>query len=120
RLSRPEMIVAVESRDVAWPCAAATFAALFRGKRLFQYGDVFTTDRALAPDTQMDGFLVFAQSILSDECLSVQLNDYKVHFSQFYPVHRRELAVYEGIGLETFWKHPDFDMYNVSREPIEA
>jgi hypothetical protein len=118
--SRPEMIVAVESLDLAWPCAAATFAALFRGKKTFQYGDVFTTDYPLAPDTKMDGFLVFAQSILDDEFVSVQLNDYKVHFSQFYPIHRKELPVYEKIGLEAFWKHKGFDMYDVARTPINA
>jgi hypothetical protein len=120
KFSRPEMIVAVESLDLAWPCAAATFAALFRGKKIFQYGDVFTTDCVLAPDTKMDGFLVFAQSILSDEYVSVQLNDYKVHFSQFYPIYRKELSLYEEIGLEDFWKHKGFDMYDVSRKPIEA
>src|SRR5262249_45117032 len=102
KLARPEMIVAVQSLDAAWPYAAATFAALFRGKKRFRYGDVFTTDGPLAPDTKMDGFLVFAQSILSNEHVSVQLNDYKVHFLQFYPIHRRELAVYEKIGLEAF------------------
>lgn len=116
--SRPEMIVSVESLDLDWPLAAATFAAMFRGEKKFQYGDVFTTDYPLAPDTEMDGFLVFAQSILDDEYVSVQLNDYKVHFSQFYPIHLKELAVYEKIGLEAFWKHKDFDMYNVKRKPI--
>src|SRR5262245_6853238 len=49
--SRPEMIVAVKSFELDWPLAAATFAALFRGKRTFSYGDVFTTDSPLAPDT---------------------------------------------------------------------
>ena len=120
KFSRPEMIVAVESLDMAWPCAAATFAALFRGKKTFQYGDLFTIDSPLAPDTKMDGFLVFAQSILDDEFASVQLNDYKVHFSQFYPIYRKELPVYETIGLDAFWKHEGFDMYDVTRKPIEA
>jgi hypothetical protein len=120
KLSRPEMIVAVESLDLDWPLAAATFAALFRGKKAFQYGDVFTTDDPLASDTNMDGFLVFAQSILEDEFVSVQLNDYKIHFSQFYPIYRKELAVYEKIGLEAFWNHKGFDMYDVTRKPIHG
>jgi hypothetical protein len=120
RLSRPEMIVAVQSLDLGWPCAAGVFAADFRGKKPFCYGDVFTTDCPLAADTQMDGFLVFAQSILSEECVAVQLNDYKVHFSQFYPIYKEELAVYKRIGLEAFWKHEGFDMYDVARKPIKA
>lgn len=120
KFSRPEMILTVQSLELDWPCAAATFAALDRGKRSFQYGDVFTTDCALAPDTKMEGFLVFAQCILSEEYVSVQLNGYKVHFSQFYPIYRSELSVYEKIGLEAFWKHEGFDMFDVTRKPIRA
>jgi Suppressor of fused protein (SUFU) len=112
--------VAVNSLDVGWPCAAGLFAADFRGKKPFRYGDVFTTDVPLASDTQMDCFLVFAQSILSDECVELKLNDCKVHFSQFYPVYRQELPVYEKIGLEAFWKHEGFDMYDIRRKPIFA
>ena len=120
KLSRPEMIVTVQSLDLGWPCAAAVFAADFRGKKPFCYGDVFTTDCPLAADTQMDGFLIFAQSILSEEYVAVQLNGYKVHFSQFYPIYKEELAVYEKIGLEAFWKHEGFDMYDVAWKPIRT
>lgn len=117
-MARAEMIVSVESLDVNWPLAAGTFAALFRGEKSFSYGDVFTTDIPLASDTQMDGFLIFAQSILEPEFVSLQVNDYKIHFSQFYPIYKQELAIYGKIGLEAFWKHPGFDMYNVKRKPI--
>jgi hypothetical protein len=120
KLARPEMLVAVQSLDLAWPLSAAVLAASFRGKKSFCYGDVFTTDVPLAADTTMDGFLIFAQSILSEECAAVQLNDYKVHFSQFYPIHKEELPVYDKIGLEAFWKHKDFSMYDVTRKPIKA
>jgi hypothetical protein len=51
------MIVSVESTDLGWLCAAATFAASFRGQKPFQYEDVFTTDNPLASDTKMNGFL---------------------------------------------------------------
>jgi suppressor of fused protein SUFU len=118
KFARPEMIVSVESNDIGWPCAAATFAAMFRGEKPFQYGDIFTTDIPLAPDTKMDGFLVFAQSVLDEEVQEVQLSTYKVHFSQFYPIYREEIPIYERIGLEAFWKHRDFDRYAANRKPI--
>jgi hypothetical protein len=120
KLSRPEMIVSVQSLDAGWPCAAGVLAADFRGKKPFRYGDVFTTDRPLTKDTKMDGFLVFAQSILAEGFVSVRLRGYKVRLSQFYPIYRKELAVYEKIGLEAFWKHKEFDMYDVGRKPIKA
>ncbi len=88
KLGRPELIVSVESSDRHWPFAAAYFAAEFRGQRRFSYGDVFTTETPLAGDTKMDGFLVFAPSILEPERASVQLGRYKVHLSQLYPIYR--------------------------------
>jgi hypothetical protein len=118
KFSRPEMIVSVRSLDPAWPCAAAVFATNFRGERPFKSGDVFTTDHPLAPDTSMTGFLVFAQSVLPDEHATVQLNDYKVHLSQFYPIYGQEVPLYQRIGLEEFWKHKQFDKFNVARKPI--
>lgn len=118
KFSRPEMIIAMNSPDEAWAFAAGFFAASFRGEKRFSYGDVFTTEVPLAGDTQMDGVLIFAQSILDASVESVQLNDCKVHFSQFYPIHRAELPLYERIGLEQFWKHKGFAMYEPGRRPI--
>lgn len=118
--SRPEMIVSVNSDSIDWACSAATFVALFRGEKAFRYGDIFTTDFPLAPDTTMNGFLVFAQSILDQDVESVQLSKYKVHFSQFYPIYQEEVALYERIGLKDFWHHKDFDMYDIRRKPIHA
>lgn len=120
KYARPEMIVSVNSTNIEWPMAAASFVSGFRGTRKFQYGDVYTTDVPLAADTSMQGFLVFAQSILDDEAVSVQLGNYKVHFSQLYPIYKEEVAVYQKIGLEAFWKHKDFEMYDVQRNPIRA
>jgi hypothetical protein len=120
KLGRPEMILSIESTDIMWTWAAAYFCATFRGKRRFSYGDIFTTDCPLASDTQMDGLLVFAQSILDREVQSVELNDYRVHFSQFYPIYRSELELYGKIGLERFWKHEGFAMYDPKRPPIDG
>jgi hypothetical protein len=118
KYGRPEIIISVKSLDIGWPCATATFVADFRGKKRFSYGDVFTTDVPLVSDSKMDGFLIFAQSILDTNLQTVQTNDYKIHFSQFYPIYRSELKIYEKIGLERFWKHPGFDMYDIKRKPI--
>lgn len=118
KVSRPELVVSVESSDQLWPWSAAYFAAEFRGQKRFSYGDVFTTDTPLTKDTQMDGFLVFAQSVLEPEYASVQLNDYRVHLSQLYPIYRSELELYRQIGLADFWDHPGFDVYNVGRAPM--
>lgn len=118
KFSRPEMILSIESEDMMWAWVAAYFCAEFRGEKRFSYGDVFTTECPLASDTKMDGVLVFAQSILDKDVQSVELNDYRVHFSQFYPIYRSELELYSRIGLEQFWKHDGFAMYHPKRPPI--
>ena len=64
--------------------------------------------------------LIFAQSILDAEVEKVELNDYAVHFSQFYPIYRSELPLYEKIGLEKFWNHEGFTMYDPKRPPISG
>jgi len=120
KFSRPEMIISMETEDEMWAWAAAYFCAEFIGEKKFSYGDVFTTEVPLAKDTMMDGLLIFAQGILEEEVQSVQLNDYKVHFSQFYPIYRSELDIYRRIGLESFWKHEGFAMYDPKRKPIQA
>ena len=120
KLARPEMIISVKSESIDWPLAAATFAAAFRGKKAFSYGDVFTTDLPLADDSKMDGFLIFAQSILDSAVETVQLANYKIHFSQFYPIYKSEVGVYESIGLKVFWHHKHFDMYDIQRRRIKA
>jgi hypothetical protein len=120
KFSRPEMIISIETQDVMWAWTAAYFCAEFLGVKRFSWGDVFTTDDPLASDTKMDGLLIFAQSILEQDFESVQLNDYKVHFSQFYPIYKSELEIYRSLGLEMFWKHKDFSMYAPARKPIKA
>lgn len=119
KFGRPELIVSVNSLDIGWPCAAATFAASFRGQKRFSYGDVFSTDDPLTSDSAMDAFLVFAPSILTNrEHATIQTNDYRICLAQLYPIYRSELPLYDRIGLERFWKHPGFDMYDINREPI--
>lgn len=116
--ARPELFISVDSRDRGWAFAAAYFAAEFRGIKPFCYGDVFTTDTPLAEDSNMDGLLVFTQSLLSPKAAQIALNEYTVSFSQLYPIYRSELPIYQTIGLERFWKHEGFDMYDVHRPPI--
>lgn len=120
KVARPEMVISVSSEDVGWPCAAATMVAHFRGQKSFSYGDVFATDLPLAEDSQMDTLLVFAQSILEPDYATLQVDDYRIVLAQFYPIYKSELDLYQRIGLERFWKHQGFDMYDVRRPPITS
>jgi hypothetical protein len=117
--SRPEMMISMESSDIAWLEAALGFTASFAGEKRFRYGDVFSCDGPLASDTQMDAVLIFGQSLLEVENAKIQLDGYSVHLSEFYPIYRSELPLYEELGLQEFWKHPGFGIYKPGRPRIQ-
>ncbi len=119
KLGRPELIVSMKSLDTAWPYAAAYFAAEFRGEKRFSYGDVLTMDDPIADDTEMNGFIVFAQGILDAQPPHLRMNDFDLNFSQLYPIHTSELPIYSELGLEAFWKHPDYGIDDPKRKPIK-
>jgi hypothetical protein len=117
--SRPEMVISMESTSLSWPSAALGLTAYFASKKRFCYGDVFTVDGPLAEGTEMDAVLIFAQSVLDPADASVQLSGYKVHLSQYFPFYRSEVDLYDRLGLEAFWKHPKFGIYDPKRPRIE-
>ena len=69
----------------------------------------------------MDAFLIFGPSILDKEdYLGIDIGqDYKINLAGLYPIYSSEIEKYSGIGLEEFWNHPNFDLYNVNRKRIE-
>jgi len=70
--------------------------------------------------SEMDAFFIFAPSILDQEdYLNIDIGtDYKISIAGLYPMYSDELEVYEKIGLEEFWHHPDYDNYSVRRKKI--
>ncbi|WP_170157158.1 suppressor of fused domain protein [Roseimicrobium gellanilyticum] len=119
KFGRPEMVISMESESLDWPSAALGLTAYFAGKKRFCYGDVFTVDGTLTSETEMDGVLIFAQSLLDPEAATVQLRDYRATLYQYYPIHSAEIPIYEKLGLEGFWNHPEFGMYDPKRKPIK-
>lgn len=45
--------------------------------------------------------------------------NYASIFGIYYPIYASELEYIEENGIEQFWKHPDFDMYDVNRKRIQ-
>lgn len=69
----------------------------------------------------MDAFLVFAPSILDKRDfanIDIGLN-YKINIAGLYPIYASEMEYIEKNGLEKFWQHPNFDIYNMNRKRIE-
>jgi hypothetical protein len=77
-------------------------------------------DARISEDSDMEAFFIFAPSTLDKEdYLNIDIGaDYKINIASLYPIYSDEIEVYEAIGLEKFWHHPDYDNYSVNRPHV--
>ena len=67
----------------------------------------------------MSAFFIFAPSILDPENAVIDVGDWMINLAGVFPIYDSEREVYSKIGLEAFWHHPNFDLYNVARPRVE-
>lgn len=120
KFGRPELCISVKSSNKNWGKVIGYIANKLRGDFPFSYGQTINFGEQISDDSAMDTFFVFAPSTLEKEdYLNVDIGaDYKINIAGLYPMYSDELEIYEEIGLEKFWHHPDYDNYSVTREPI--
>jgi hypothetical protein len=119
---RPELILSVQSKDIAWPLAVAELANQLRGRCPFGYGDVIDFGKNICAESQMSAFLVFTPAILApDAALGIEVGAQQpVNIAGTYPIYDSERTVLAELGLERFWKHPKFDRYDVRRSALDS
>jgi hypothetical protein len=121
KFGRPELIITVDSKDTSWAQVAGYLANSLRGVCPFSYSNTINFREKISDESEMDAFLVFAPSILDKKDfanIDIGLN-YKINIAGLYPIYASEMEYIEKNGLEKFWKHPNFDMYNVNRKRIK-
>ena len=121
KFGRPELIITVDSKDASWAQVAGYLANSLRGDCPFSYSNTINFREKISDESEMDAFLVFAPSILDKKDfanIDIGLN-YKINIAGLYPIYASEMEYIEKNGLEKFWKHPNFDMYNVKRKRIK-
>lgn len=119
-LGRPELCITVESTDMAWGRVVGYIANTLRGDCPFSYGQTINFNAKISDDSDMDAFLIFAPSILEKEdYLDIDIGTgYNINIAGLYPIYSSEIKVYDKIGFEDFWHHPQFDMYDVKRDQV--
>jgi len=119
-LGRPELMISVESTDVAWPLAVGEMANRLRGNCPFTYGNVINFGEPVSEESEMSAFFVFAPAILERESfLDIDVGgQLPLSLAGMYPLYASENEVIDRIGLEAFWHHQDFDPYSVRRPAI--
>jgi len=120
KYGRPELCISVESSNIDWGQVLGFLANKLRGDCPFSYGQTINFREQISDDSEMDAFFVFAPSTLDKGDYSdIDIGtDYKINIAGLYPMYSDELEVYEKIGLEAFWHHPNFDNYSVKRNKI--
>jgi len=117
---RPELMISVESNDIAWAQSAGFIADQLRGDCPFSYSNTINFGGPISDESDMDAFLVFAPSILDQQYyLNIDIGlAYKINIASLYPIYSSEMHLVNQWGMEEFWHHPDFDLYNVNRKRI--
>ena len=120
KFGRPELCISVKSSNIEWGYVLGFLANKLRGDCPFSYGQAINFGEQISEDSKMDAFLVFAPSILEKEDYSnIEIGtDYQVNLVGVYPMYSDEIEVYNELGLEAFWHHPNFDLYDVGRKKI--
>jgi len=120
RLGRPELIVSVQSTDLAWPLAVAELANQLRGRCPFGYGDVIDFGRQISQESQLSAFFVYTPSILPpNAALRVDVGATEpVNIAGMLPIYESERALVAEMGLQRFCEHPNFDRYDVRRAAV--
>lgn len=121
KVGRAELCISVNSSHLDWAQAMGYIANKLRGDCPFSYGQVINFEEKISDDSEMDAFFIFAPSTIDKEdYLHIDIGaDYKVSIASLYPMYSDEIEVYENIGLEKFWHHPNFDNYKVNRNKIK-
>lgn len=120
QLGRPELCISVESSNINWGKVVGFIANRLRGELPFTYGQTIDLGEQISPDSPMDAFFVFAPSTIErEDYLNIDIGaDYKINIAGLYPMYADELEIYQEMGLEKFWHHPDYDNYSVTRDKI--
>ncbi|WP_435769411.1 suppressor of fused domain protein [Nocardioides sp. SYSU DS0651] len=114
---KPELCICVRSEDRRWALAVAYLAEVLRGRAPFSYGDLLELGEPISPESEMDGFVVFAPAVLEEADAAIDLGEeLPVHLMGVYPTYESERTFIDEQGLEAFWKL-DWDPYDVTRPP---
>lgn len=117
---RPELCISVKSERIEWGQVAGYVANSLRGDCPFRYGDSINFKEQISEESEMDAFFMFAPSLLDPEYyLHIDIGaDYCVDITGLYPMYSEEMDVLQEIGLEEFWHHANFDLYDINRKRI--
>jgi hypothetical protein len=117
---RPELVITMEADDLAWPLTAGIMANRLRGDCPFSYGNTINFGEPIAEGSPLESFFVFAPASLEEkDYVDIEIGkDYKITVAGLYPIYATEIQKINDWGMEKFWKHPGYDLYNPKRREL--
>jgi hypothetical protein len=101
RLGRLELSMCVKSDDSAWLLAIAYLAEQMRHDCPFCYGNTINFGEPIASGSSLDGFVVFAPSVIDRDDASVDVgDDLPISIVGMYPTYASERTFIAEHGLE--------------------
>jgi Suppressor of fused protein (SUFU) len=116
-VSRPELVLSVDSSDAGWALAPGELVRRGRGRVGFLYGEVLRFGEPVAGDSAMSSFVVYACASIGAEDLVVRLPGADVHLVQVYPIYDSEISLIERLGVERFFSRLGANVFDVRRAP---
>lgn len=119
RLSEPapELLLSVESPELAWGYSMGFVAAQARGKFGFEIGETIDFRAKIAPDSDMSAFLIVPQMMFPENYNTVELDDGVVELRQLVPLYDDEMKAIRTRG-PMFFANQQPDVANVRRDRV--
>ena len=118
RFGTKELAITVASSSEHWPIAIGIVAERLRGECSFEYGNTINVGEAIADESHMTGFAIFAPAFPIDPYDEIDLGDaLPVGLTGCYPIYQTEIDFITRHGLEEFWKL-EWDPFDVHRGPV--
>jgi hypothetical protein len=121
---KPELSITVQSREDDWVASLARLVEWNRTDHPFVPGSLFHYGKAIAPDTQMDSFLIFDRAIGENSDIqpqpiqSVQIQDETIQIYQAYPLYHNEVALIKKVGIRKFTGLREYEYFQVQRPDL--
>ena len=120
KYGRPELIITVDSTDLAWGQVVGFLANNLRGDCPFTYGNKINFKEKISDESDLDAFLIFSPLILEkQDYLDIDIGlDYKINLNGIYPIYSSEIDFINEKGLEEFMTYPNLDIYDIKRSSV--
>lgn len=115
---RSELVLQVDSRDIAWPLALGQLARTIRGRDAIHEGELFDLGQPVAAGSALSGFMVHRACDFPEGAPQLDLPGGPLAMLQLYPLHPGEIARARRDGIGWLLTHRGWEPTRVGRPDL--